>query len=102
MLDLVFRDAMLPGAERPMDIGSAGGRIHAIAPRITCDAPVVELGGRAVVAGFVDTHVHLDKACLLGRCSHVKGGLKEAIAAVSALKREFTVEDVRGARRAGA
>ena len=94
-LDLIFRDAVIPGASGPMDIGSSGGRIRAIAPKIVADAPVVDLGGRAVVAGFVDTHVHLDKACLLGRCSHVKGGLKEAIAAVSALKREFTVEDVR-------
>ncbi len=100
MLDLVFRDAVIPGGDRPMDIGSAGGLIRAIAPRIVCDAPVVEIGGRAVVAGFVDTHVHLDKACLLGRCSHGKGGLKDAIAEVSALKRGFTVEDVRarGAR----
>ncbi len=100
MFDLVFRDAMIPGATALCDIGSSGGMIRAIAPRITCDAPVVDLGGRAVIAGFVDTHVHLDKACLLGRCSHVKGGLKEAIAAVSALKRDFTVEDVRerGAR----
>jgi cytosine/creatinine deaminase len=99
-LDLIFRDAVVPGASQPMDIGSAGGRIRAIAPRIIADAPVVDLGGRAVVAGFVDTHVHLDKACLLGRCGHLKGGLAEAIAAVGALKREFTVEDVaaRGAR----
>ncbi len=100
LLDLIFRDAMIPGATRPVDIGSSGGRIRCIGHDIVADAPVVELGGRAVLAGFVDTHVHLDKACLLGRCSHVKGGLKEAIAAVSALKRDFTVEDVRerGAR----
>ncbi|GGF68963.1 amidohydrolase [Azorhizobium oxalatiphilum] len=58
------------------------------------------MGGRAVIAGFVDTHIHLDKACLLGRCGHVQGGLKEAIAAVGAMKRDFSVEDVyaRGAR----
>ncbi len=100
ILDLVFRDALIPGATRPSDIGVAGGQIRVIAPDIRCDAPVVDLAGRAVIAGFVDTHVHLDKACLLGRCSHGKGGLKEAIAEVSALKRAFTVEDVhaRGAR----
>jgi cytosine/creatinine deaminase len=99
-LDLIFRDAVIPGAAQPVDIGSSGGRIRAIASRIVSDAPVVELGGRAVVAGFVDTHVHLDKACLLGRCGHVKGGLADAIAAVGAMKRGFTFDDVRarGAR----
>lgn len=58
------------------------------------------LQGRVVVSGFVDTHIHLDKACLLCRCGVAAGGLKGAIAAVSALKREFTAEDLyaRGAR----
>jgi len=58
------------------------------------------VGGRAVLPGFVDSHVHLDKACLLGRCGHLQGGLKAAIAAVSAMKRDFTVADVyeRGAQ----
>ena len=57
-LDLIFRDAVIPGASGPMDIGSSGGRIRAIAPKIVADAPVVDLGGRAVVAGFVDTGMY--------------------------------------------
>ncbi len=76
------------------------GRIAAIAPHLVADAPTVDCGGRLVTAGFVDSHIHLDKACLLGRCGHHHGSLGAAIAAVSALKRAFTVEDVhaRGAR----
>ena len=72
----------------------------AIERRIVADAPVVDLQGRAVLPGFVDTHIHLDKACLLGRCAHIHGGLDVAIRAVSQMKREFTVEDVyaRGAK----
>lgn len=93
-LDLIFRQASLRGHDDPVDIGVAGGRIAAIAPRIAADAPEVVVGGRAVLPGFVDSHVHLDKACLLGRCGHIHGGLKAAIAAVGAMKRGFTVEDV--------
>lgn len=99
-LDLIFRQASLPGASRPMDLGVRSGRFVAIEPDLAADAPEVMLGGRAVLPGFVDSHVHLDKACLLGRCGHARGGLKQAIAAVSAMKRDFTVADIyaRGAQ----
>lgn len=99
-LDLIFRRAAIAGHDGPVDIGVRAGRIAAIAPRLQADAPEIVLEGRAVVPGFVDTHIHLDKACLLGRCGHVHGGLGEAIAAVGLMKRGFTEEDVyaRGAR----
>jgi cytosine deaminase len=99
-LDLIFRDATLPGRGETVDIGVRGGRIAAIEPRLEADAPGVDLDGRLAIAGFVDSHIHLDKACLLGRCGHAHDGLAGAIRAVSALKRTFTQEDVyaRGAR----
>lgn len=92
--DLVFRNARTRAAPEPVDIGIAGGRIAAIAPRLTCDAVEVEVAGRLVLPGFVDTHIHLDKACLLGRCGHGYASVGEAIGAVAAMKRDFTVEDV--------
>ncbi|MDR6874923.1 cytosine deaminase [Bosea sp. BE125] len=99
-LDLIFRQAIIPSQDQPVDIGISAGRISAISPRIVADAPEIVLDGRAVLPGFVDSHVHLDKACLLGRCGHSHGGLADAIAAVAAMKRDFTVDDVyeRGAR----
>ena len=99
-LDLVFRQAVIPGRDEPLDIGVSAGRIATIAPRLVCDAPAIDIAGRTVIAGFVDSHVHLDKACLLDRCGHVHGGLGDAIAAVAAMKRAFTEADVykRGAR----
>lgn len=104
--DLIFRQAALTGHADLVDIGVRDGRFAAIAHRIAADAPEVVIGGRAVLPGFVDSHVHLDKACLLGRCGHAQGlakgpgGLKGAIAAVAAMKRDFTVEDIvtRGAK----
>ncbi|WP_088348069.1 MULTISPECIES: amidohydrolase family protein [Rhodomicrobium] len=92
--DHIFRQAAIAGRDTPVDIGVKAGRILAIEPYLAADALDVALGGRYVIAGFVDTHIHLDKACLLGRCGHVQGGLAGALAAVSAMKRDFTVEDV--------
>ena len=98
--DLIFRNARTRSSATPVDIGVAGGRIAAIEPRLACEAAEIEVGGRLVLPGFVDTHIHLDKACLLGRCGHDHGSVAEAIAAVAAMKRDFTVEDVyaRGAK----
>jgi cytosine deaminase len=99
-LDLIFRNALLRGATTPADIGVCQDKIAAIEPRLQAEAVEIDLEGRLVLPGFVDTHIHLDKACLLGRCGHEHGSLSDAIRAVSAMKRDFTVEDVyaRGAR----
>ncbi len=93
-LDLIFRGARVAGRGQPVDIGVKSGRFVAIECHIAAEAPEIALEGRAVLPGFVDSHVHLDKSCLLGRCGHVGGGLKGAIAAVAAMKRDFTVEDM--------
>ncbi|MBR0954789.1 amidohydrolase family protein [Bradyrhizobium canariense] len=98
--DLIFRNAVLRGAAGPMDIGVTRGRITAIEPTLACEAVEVDVGGRLVLPGFVDSHIHLDKACLLGRCGHDYGSVSDAIRAVAGMKKDFTVEDVyaRGAR----
>ncbi|WP_158669628.1 amidohydrolase family protein [Bradyrhizobium guangdongense] len=100
VFDLIFRNALLRSSAAPVDIGVARGRIAAIEPRLACEAPEVAIGGHLVLPGFVDSHIHLDKACLLDRCGHDHGSLGQAIRAVSAMKRDFTIEDVhaRGAK----
>ncbi|WP_127754396.1 amidohydrolase family protein [Devosia sp. 1566] len=100
MIDLIFRKACLRGRKGVWDMAIGGGRIKAIEREITADAPVDDVEGCIVLPGFCDTHVHLDKACLLDRCGHDHATLGEAIAAVSALKHGMSVEDVydRGAR----
>src|SRR3990170_4123559 len=98
--DLIFRRAVTPAFATPVDIGVSAGRIAAIAPWLSSEAREIHLDGKLVLPGFVDSHIHLDKACLLGRCGHNHGSVAEAIKAVAAMKRDFTVEDVyqRGAR----
>jgi cytosine deaminase len=93
--DFVLRNAAIAGSEpHACDIGVAGGRIAAIAARIDADAPVEDIAGKLVVPGFVETHIHLDKSCILDRCKSQEGTLAEAIAEVSAAKRGFSEEDV--------
>lgn len=98
--DLIFRNALLRSSAAPVDIGVKAGRIAAIEPKLACEAVEVDIGGHLALPGFVDTHIHLDKACLLDRCGHNHGSLSDAIRAVSAMKRDFTIEDVyaRGAK----
>jgi cytosine deaminase len=93
--DLVFRNARLGDAEdRAVDVGIRGGRIAAVGEGLPAGGPAEDVGGRLVLPGFVETHIHLDKSCILGRCNCTEGTLTEAVAAVAAAKRGFTEEDV--------
>ena len=94
-LDLILRQAQLVDRDRALvDVGIENGRIVEIAGRIVADAPEERLDGRLVIPGFVESHIHLDKSCILDRCHNEKGTLAEAIAAVAAAKRAFTEVDI--------
>ena len=95
MLDLVVRDARLQDGSS-VDIGIADGRIADVLPRITAECPAMEAAGGLVVPGLVETHLHLDKACILDRCNIVEGTVAEAVRETAAAKRAFTAEDVYG------
>src|ERR671922_312921 len=98
-MDLILRNARLtsrPG-QTLVDIGIEGGRIAAIEPTLHVEGQAIDVQGRLVSAGFVETHIHLDKSCLLDRCNAEKGDLDEAIEQVAAVKKQFTAADV-GAR----
>src|SRR5215468_12644895 len=71
--DLVLRNVRLADAkpDQPTtDIGVKDGRIAAIARGLGAAKDEFQGNGRVVSAGFVETHIHLDKACILGRCEH--------------------------------
>ena len=93
--DLIFRNARIAGRDGPpVDIAITGGKIAEIASAISADAPAEDVGGRLVVPGFVETHIHLDKSCILDLCRCEEGTLHEAITQVAAAKRAFTEDDV--------
>src|SRR6476620_5225475 len=94
-LDLILRQGRLTGSDPALvDIGVSAGRIVDIAARIDADAAEQQLDGRLVIAGFVETHIHLDKSCILERCNRERGTLEEAIETVAAAKRSFTEADI--------
>jgi cytosine deaminase len=96
-LDLVLRNARTvdraPGAPL-LDIGIAGGRIVAIAPRLEAEGEQVDVGGCLVSPGLVETHIHLDKSRILDRCTPAPNRGRDHMRRVSAVKPGFTVEDV--------
>jgi cytosine deaminase len=94
-MDLILRNALIGDVGGAgVDVGIAGGKVAAIAHHLGAGGPELDLQGRLLVPGFVETHLHLDKSCILARCRSDKGTLDEAIAEVSRAKREFTAEDV--------
>jgi len=93
-LDLILRNARLADEAGAFDIGIAAGRIAAIEPHIAAEAREERLESRLVVPGFVESHIHLDKSCILDRCSPEHRNLQHAIKEVAAAKCAFTHEDI--------
>lgn len=60
----------------------------------------LDLHGQLVMPGLIETHIHLDKACIMQRCQLHEGTLAEAVSQTRAAKAEFTEDDVyqRGAQ----
>lgn len=100
MVDLVLRGAVLEGMAGPVDIAIDGGRIIGVGGAI--DRPTrseIHLGGRVLLPGFVNSHIHLDKTFVGGLAE--SGIMTDGVAAGRALKRRYTREDIQArARRA--
>ncbi|WP_138472580.1 amidohydrolase family protein [Poseidonocella sp. HB161398] len=94
MFDLILRGAQLDGAEGLRDLGLKDGRIAAIEPHLAAAAPESQAHGLFLSPGLCDAHVHLDKACILDRCTLCEGTLAEAVRLTAAAKPGFTEEDV--------
>jgi cytosine/creatinine deaminase len=95
-MDLIIRNACIlqRGELRTVDIGIVGPAIVAIAPDLEGDAPELQAAGCLVTSGLIETHIHLDKTCILDRCHIEEGTVAEAVRITAAAKRDFTVEDV--------
>lgn len=94
--DHVIRHARIlrAGTLAEVDLAIAGGRIVAIGADLPIEAPTLEAGGGLVLPGFVETHIHLDKTCILDRCSAAEGSVAEAVRETARAKAGFTPEDV--------
>jgi cytosine/creatinine deaminase len=94
-MDLVIKNARL--ADRPEeaagDIGVAAGRIAVIGQGLTAPESY-DAGGRLLCGGLIETHIHLDKSRIAGRCPPPSGRRVNPVTMTSPLKKDFTVEDV--------
>ncbi len=97
-MDLVLRNATLMGRGRDglQDVGVVDGRIAQIAPRISATGRAeLDLAGKLLTPGLVESHIHLDKSRIIERCGAEPGrNAANAVKRVQAAKRDFTVEDV--------
>ena len=95
-MDLIVRNALiLQDTELSVvDIGIGSGVILAIGPGLQSEARELDASGCLLVPGLIETHIHLDKTCILDRCRIEQGTVIEAARETAAAKRGFTVEDV--------
>jgi cytosine/creatinine deaminase len=94
-MDLILRNARAFGlGDDLVDIGIEHGRVAAVAPGLVADGPSIDLAGRLVAPKLVETHIHLDKTCIMDRCTAEQGTVAEAVAQTAAAKRAFTEEDI--------
>lgn len=98
--DLLIKNAVINEYENPVNIYVADGIICKIASVGTSElgndevTEVYDAAGHFVCSGFFESHIHLDKACILDRCTIEEGTLKEAVSETSQAKKNFTEDDV--------
>jgi cytosine deaminase len=101
MNSILFKNLRLPNQpNRITELRVENGRFIETFADDASPLTEIDLGGNLVLPGLIETHIHLDKACIMDRCKLKEGTLKEAVASTSAAKAEFTEADVyqRGAR----
>ena len=96
-LDILVKNVALWGVDGHCDLGIADGRFVSIArAAVSPDAGLtLDAEGRMAVPGFVEPHIHLDKALISERAPvNVSGTLTEAIEILWNIKRNYTVDEI--------
>ncbi|CEP69191.1 Amidohydrolase 3 [Moorella glycerini] len=95
MMDLIIKNARLRGKDGLFQIGINAGRIAEIQVKI--DAPAkqeIDAEGRLVTAGFVNPHMHLDKALLGEQAKNLSATFEEAIRLTIDRKLHYSVDEI--------
>ena len=94
-MDMIIRRTRISDEQPLMDIGIADGRIVAIEESIEKQVDgEIDAEGRVALPGFVEPHLHLDKALLHRRMPARFGTLDEAIRVTGILKSKQEKNDV--------
>ncbi|WP_337270701.1 amidohydrolase family protein [Oryzifoliimicrobium ureilyticus] len=95
LYDLLIRNVRTETSATLVDIAVKDGLIADIEPNFRCDAVTqTDAEGALAFGGFVESHIHLDKAGIFSRCRICDGTLAEAVRETARAKKEFTTEDV--------
>src|SRR5260370_32958381 len=95
--EILVKNVALRGAEGLCDIGIANGHFVSIGQNAASSNAGLTLDaeGRMAVSGFVEPHIHLDKALISERAPvNISGTLTEAIEIPWNIKRAFTVNEI--------
>ena len=93
MTDLLLRGGIISGAVR--DLLVRAGRIHSIGVGLAAEgAEVIDVSGKLVLPGFVESHIHPDKAYIADRTGGLRAGGPTPQVLVAELKKTFTVDDI--------
>lgn len=93
--DIVVRNARLPGSDGMTDVAVVDGEIAEQAADVGSAETEFDAGGGLIAGGFVDPHVHLDKALVADQVpTNESRTLTEAIENDRARKRTESADDV--------
>jgi len=96
-LDILVKNVALWGTEGLCDLGIANGRFVSMNQSGVSPTSILTLDadGRMAVPGFVEPHIHLDKALISERAPvNISGTLTEAIEILWEIKRNYTVDEI--------
>jgi cytosine deaminase len=97
VLDILVKNVVLWGTQGMRNVSIANGHFVGIDEGASPSASTVTLDaeGRMAVPGFVEPHIHLDKALISERAPvNVSGTLTEAIEILWEIKRNYTAEEI--------
>lgn len=101
--DLVITNAIIQDIKEMVEIAVSDGRIVNISvskknnlktSKFKNAKAIYDAAGHFLCSGFYESHIHLDKACILDRCKIEEGTMEEAVEETGKAKKEFTEEDV--------
>jgi cytosine/creatinine deaminase len=97
VLDILVKNVALWGTKGIRNVSIANGHFVGIdeGPSPSVSTVTLDAEGRMAVPGFVEPHIHLDKALISERAPvNVSGTLTEAIEILWEIKRNYTVEEI--------
>jgi cytosine deaminase len=98
MINLILRNARVEDQAELVDIAIDGDRVVSVGKGSNGPSrSEIDIEGRLVLPGFVNSHVHLDKAFVGGLTE--SGIATEGVAAGRRLKRQYTRTDIQGRAR---